>query len=60
MTPEDKAIELVDKMDRVIECCNYDTKEYVLIVVDEILGLLLLSQAEINYWNKVKIEIKKL
>jgi len=60
MTPKDKAIELVDKMDMVVGGGNYDAKEYALIAVDEILSLLLLSQAEINYWNKVKQEIEKL
>jgi hypothetical protein len=35
-------------------------KRSALIAVDEILGLIFLSQAEINYWHEVKHEIKQL
>jgi tRNA A37 threonylcarbamoyladenosine synthetase subunit TsaC/SUA5/YrdC len=35
-------------------------KRSALIAVDEILGLMFLSQAEINYWKEVKQEINQL
>jgi hypothetical protein len=35
-------------------------KRSALIAVDEILGLIFLSQAEINYWQEVKHEINQL
>jgi len=35
-------------------------KRSALIAVDEILGLIFLSQAEINYWHEVKHEINQL
>ena len=60
MNSKEKAKELFNKMDMVVGGGNYDAKEYALIAVDEVLGLLLLSQAEINYWQEVKNEIEKL
>ena len=60
MKTKEKAFELFNKMDMVVGGGNYDAKQYALIAVDEVLGLLLLSQAEINYWQEVKQEIEKL
>jgi hypothetical protein len=63
MTPKEKAEDLVDSFLRD----GYDVvmhtrlaKRCALIAVDEILGLIFLSQAEINYWQEVKQELEKL
>lgn len=73
MTAKEKAKELTFKYKNLVpiwDCYNDSEltikyrlpsmKECALIAVDEILGLMLLSQAEINYWWEVKQEIKKL
>jgi hypothetical protein len=68
MTPKEKAKELRDKMYLKIPSVYDPTglphfpiaKQCALIAVDEILGLIFLSQAEINYWQEVKQEIEKL
>ena len=62
MTSKEKAEELIEKHKmRCIECGGNETaKIHSLIAVDEVLSLLFLSQAEINYWQKVKNEIEKL
>jgi hypothetical protein len=70
MSAKDKAIELVDTyrimlMNSDTECgeeilCTVIAKKAALIAVDEILGLIFLSQAEINYWKEVKQEIQLL
>jgi hypothetical protein len=68
MTPKEKAKELRDKMYLKIPSVYDPTglphfpiaKQCALIAVDEILGLIFLSQAEINYWQEVKQEIENL
>lgn len=70
MTPKEKAKELVKKYSCYFHGIQEDLFENVvihddaiqcsLILVNEIISLILLSQAEINYWNKVKKEIIKL
>lgn len=68
MKAKDKAKELRDKMYLKIPSVYDPTglphfpiaKECALIAVDEILSLIFLSQAEINYWHEVKHEINQL
>jgi len=69
MTPKEKAKELVNKNYKIfeddedehfIDTSKRISKQCALIAVDEILGLIFLSQAEINYWQQVKQEIEKL
>lgn len=70
MNPKEKATQLFNKYYVSILGLNNDlseeviisilTKKHSLIAVDEILSLLFLSQAEINYWIEVKNEIEKL
>jgi hypothetical protein len=69
MTPREKAEELVKKfIEHTQEWSEldgyvineYNAKQCALIAVDEILGLIFLSQAEINYWQEIKQEIENL
>lgn len=70
MNPKEKATQLFNKYYVSILGIDNDLSEEViisilakkqaLIAVDEILSLLFLSQAEINYWMQVKNEIEKL
>ena len=70
MTPKEKAIDLVEDMHDAPEMgYNEHAKECALIAVDEIIPIvesyedaLSLSQqsGEVEYWNEVKEEIKKL
>jgi hypothetical protein len=60
MTPKEKAKELVLKFAFKGAQHEGEAKTFALIAVDEILGLIFLSQAEINYWQEVKQEIEKL
>ena len=60
MTPEDKAIELVEKFSKYTSGWNYDelAKQCALIVVDEIIESCI--QKFEWYWIEVKQEIEKL
>ena len=70
MTPKEKAIELVDKMERplnddyYLDFNNY-AKECALILVDEILAIFYddyqsMWISELNFWHCVKNEIQAL
>jgi hypothetical protein len=56
MTPKEKAIELVKKMQ--FEVCKTDAKQCALIAVDEILKTNPYKAR--NFWYEVKNEIEKL
>jgi hypothetical protein len=64
MTPQEKAIELIDKMYLVV--LEQSVKQGALIVVDEVLNADWFiptkedSTMWSNYWNEVKQEIEKL
>jgi len=62
MNPKEKANNLLEQFDNTLTYLESKNiaKQCALIAVDEVLGLLLLSQAEINYWENVKQEIEKL
>jgi hypothetical protein len=62
MTPREKAKELFEKfrIHSPVWEVKDDAKKCALIAVNEILGLIFLSQAEINYWQEVKHEIQNL
>lgn len=69
MTPKEKAVQLFNKFCYAIGTGRTDSgyytniiyaKQCALIAVDEILSLLFLSQAEINYWQQVKTELSNL
>jgi hypothetical protein len=52
MTPKEKAIELVNKMDGYIH--------YALIAVDEVIGYGYKPEFPYKYWEEVKQEIENL
>ena len=68
MTPQQKAQEIYNKL--VVHIQRYDeyvddrskfkTIQCALIAVDEILSLLWSVKTDVEYWQKVKEEIKKL
>ena len=68
MTPKEKAEDIFNKMFdyQVTSVLGGNHTQYgyarqcALIAVDEILSLIFLSQAEINYWQEVKQEIENL
>jgi hypothetical protein len=62
MTPKEKAKELVESMAFSCKECDYEAKakQCALIAVDEILSLLWSVKTDVEYFNKVKKEIKKL
>lgn len=67
MTPQEKALELVDIFTFTCRECDYeDNAKCALIAVDEILDILNdnditgYSQDLIYYWQEIKLEIKKL
>ena len=67
MTPQEKAIELVDKFYLIEESqeCDawidgYLAKKCALIAVDEIMKLFYRLDDEYKYWQEVKTEIEKL
>ena len=74
MTPEEKAIELVDKFYNYVNVWGNDgnadyklaiknAKQCALIAVDEIIFVVSKyndTQAEVSYWQEVKQEIEKL
>jgi hypothetical protein len=58
MTPQEKAIELIDKMYLVV--LEQSVKQGALIAVDEILKDNPFDVIKLQYWGKVKQEIEKL
>ena len=62
ITPEQKAIELVDKHYSISGISRF-SKAYALITVNEIIETLVVYHTEeecVNYWFNVKSEIEKL
>jgi len=72
MTPKQKAKELIEKYIDLTDECNCleyscvcftmhrsKAKQCALIAIDEILYMIIGSTPTINYWKKVKTEIKK-
>ena len=62
MTPKEKAIELVESMAFGCRYCDYEdkAKQCAIIAVNEILSLLWSVKTDVEYWTKVKNEIKSL
>jgi len=62
MTPQEKAIELVDKFKYISYYLDdiQNHKEGALIAVDEILSLFVSDCEDTRYWQEVKQEIEKL
>ncbi len=62
MTPKNKAIELVESMAFSCRECDYEgkAKQCAIIAVNEILSLLWSVKTDVEYWTKVKNEIKAL
>ena len=61
MTPKEKAQELVDKFEQLVNGKDENTKQCALICVDEILnGSRLFYIEDYDYWKQVKQEIETL
>jgi hypothetical protein len=62
MTAKDKAKQLVEDMAFNCRECDYESKakQCAIIAVDEILSLLWSVKTDVEYWSKVKKEIKLL
>jgi hypothetical protein len=62
MTAKNKAKELVEHMAFSCRECDYESKakQCAIIAVDEILSLLWSVKTDVEYWSKVKKEIKLL